>query len=628
MQVLPLDDNNLYLFNEGTHHFAYRLLGAHLVEQDGQHGVRFAVWAPAARAVSVIGSFNSWNGDKNPLTPVGNSGVWAGFVPAIGPGELYKYRIVTPSGAAVLKADPYAFQAELRPNTASIVCDLSGYHWQDSDWRAQQVARPLYDRPLLIYEVHLGSWRRKAGGKWLNYRELAHELADYAAGMGYTHIELLPLAEHPFDGSWGYQATGYYAVTSRYGTPHDFMYFVDYCHQKGLGVIIDWAPSHFCMDEHGLAAFDGTRLYEGDWWRRENRQWGTANFDLGRPQVVSYLIANAVFWFDVYHVDGLRVDAVANMLYLDYGRGHGEWQPNRYGDNCYLEGVAFLKKLNETIFHYFPYGLMIAEESTAWPLVSRPTYLGGLGFNFKWNMGWMNDVLKYMQLDPIFRKYHHYLLTFSLMYAFAENFILPFSHDEAVHGKKSLLDKMPGDYWQKFANLRLLYAYWLAHPGKKLLFMGSEFGQFSEWKYNDSLDWHLLGYDMHRKLHAFVSRLNWFYRQHRALWECDHVMQGFKWIDCCDSEQSVLVFLRQDQHGDFIIIACNFTPVVRCNYRIGAPAPGIYQEIFNSDEEVFGGSGQTNPPLTAEALPWHGEPYSLTVTLPPLAAIFLKPVPA
>lgn len=625
---LALDEEALYLFHEGSNYRSYQMLGAHEMRQGETAGVRFAVWAPNAREVRVVGNFNHWDGTSHVMDRIKESGIWTLFIPGIASGELYKYEIITSGGGRILKADPYAFRAELRPGTASIVYNLAGYDWHDEGWQRQKKEMTVYERPVLIYEVHLGSWQRGTDGQFLTYREMAEKLVDYVADMGYTHIEFMPLGEYPFDGSWGYQVTGYYAVTSRYGTPHDFMYLVDRCHSKGIGVIMDWAPGHFCKDDHGLRMFDGTPLYEYcDCQRAENAGWGTANFDLGRPEVLSFLISNALFWFEVYHIDGLRVDAVANMLYLDYGRETGQWSPNRYGGNGNLEGMSFLRKLNEAVFKYYPEAMMIAEESTAWPMVSWPTDVGGLGFNFKWNMGWMNDMLRYMSEQPIHRKWHHNLVTFSFMYAFSENFVLPLSHDEVVHGKKSLLDKMPGDYWQKFANLRAFYAYWMAHPGKKLLFMGGEFGQFIEWKYDNSLDWHLIDYPMHRMLQNYVRDLNKFYQAERPFWQIDFDWQGFEWIDCNDYNQSVISFIRKGREtGEFIIAVCNFTPVVRERYRIGVPAPGTYQEVFNSDRQQYGGSGVVNIlPLNTQDIEWHGRSVSLELTLPPLSTIYLKP---
>ncbi len=627
MFLSDLSNYDLYLYHEGTNFRSYCMLGAHLTQQDGFNGVRFAVWAPNAKEVRVVGDFNHWQGDKHVLQKSNQAGVWSIFVPGLKEGDLYKYEIHTHQNEILLKVDPYGFYAEHRPKTASVVFSLKGYKWQDEKWLKRKQLTPAYERPMLIYEVHLGSWRRKQNNKFYSYRELADQLVDYVVEMGYTHIELLPVVEHPYDGSWGYQATGYYAVTSRYGTPHDFMYFVDRCHQRGIGVILDWVPGHFCKDAHGLANFDGTTLYEHEnVMQSDNLEWGTANFDFGTPEVHSFLISNALFWFDVYHLDGLRVDAVAQMLYLNFAREDGQWIPNKYGGHENLEAVAFMKKLNETVFANYPHALMIAEESTEWALVTMPTYLDGLGYNYKWNMGWMNDILRYMETDPIYRKNCHHLLTFSFMYAFSENFILPLSHDEVVHHKKSLLNKMPGDYWQKFANLRLLYSYLIAHPGKKLLFMGGEFGQFIEWQYQESLDWHLLEYDMHSKLQHYFRAINHYYQKENALWECDHSWQGFEWIDPHDHSQSVVTFMRKGNNpADFIIVICNFTPVVRELYRIGVPQLGLYEEVFNSDLEAYGGSGQKNAAV-CQALdqPYHNQPYSLEIKIPPLATVFFK----
>ncbi|WP_144352515.1 1,4-alpha-glucan branching protein GlgB [Sporomusa termitida] len=628
MNTAWMSDQELFLFHEGTNYRSYNLLGAHVVNENGLAGVRFAVWAPHAQRVGIIGDFNNWDGSRHPLQKLSTCGIWGLFIAELKAGDIYKYEIVTAGGEILHKADPVAFSAELRPKTASTVAGLGRHVWQDEQWRAAKAKQSAYEQPLNIYEVDLGSWKLGADRQRLTYRELAPALAGYAVSMGYTHIELLPVAEHPFDGSWGYQATGYYAVTSRYGSPEDFMYFVDYCHQQGIGVILDWVPGHFCKDAHGLARFDGTALYEyADAGRSENRGWGTLNFDLGRPEVMSFLISNAIFWLDVYHIDGLRIDAVANILYLNYGKEEGEWAPNCHGGTENLEGIQFLRRLNEAIFASYPQALVIAEDSTVWPLVTKPTSVGGLGFNFKWNMGWMNDMLRYMELEPVHRQFQHNLLTFSFLYAFSENFVLPLSHDEVVHGKRSLLAKMPGDYWQKFANLRAFYAYMMAHPGKKLLFMGGEFGQFIEWNYQDSLDWHLLEYDMHAKLHNYVRNLNRFYLANPALWQNDQDWNGFSWIDCEDSRQSVLVFKRQGKKdSDWVIVVLNFTPVVRHGYRIGVPAADYYLEEFNSDNPVFGGSGQGNPgKLKPEPEPWQQQANSLVLTLPPLAAVYLKP---
>ncbi|AEG60815.1 1,4-alpha-glucan branching protein GlgB [Desulforamulus ruminis] len=617
---------DLYLFHQGNHFNIYQVFGAHRVEAEGASGVRFTLWAPNARDVRVVGNFNKWQGQAHCMKKIGQSGVWSLFIPGLKDEELYKYEIHTPRGEVYLKADPCGFFAESRPSTASKIFSLAGYPWQDGSWRQEQSACPVYERPVNIYEVHLGSWRRK-NGCFLSYRELAHQLVDYALGMGYTHIELLPVMEHPYDGSWGYQTTGYFAASSRYGNPHDFMYFVDQCHQKGLGVILDWVPGHFCRDSHGLINFDGTPLYEGpDSLRADNQQWGTRNFNFSQPEVISFLISNALFWLDLYHIDGLRVDAVAFMLYLNFGRGPGQWVPNVYGGRENLEAIAFMKKLNEVVFDRFPQALMIAEESTAWPRVTGPTYLGGLGYNYKWNMGWMNDILKYMEMDPVHRKWAHQQLTFSFMYTYSENFILPLSHDEVVHGKKSLINKMPGDYWQKFANLRTLYGYMMAHPGKKLLFMGGEFGQFLEWQEYQSLDWHLLDYDLHQKLHCYVRELNHFYQREKSLWQLDHHGEGFQWIDPHNNNQSIITFMRKARDlRDFTIILCNFTPVLREGYRIGVPQGVAYREVFNSDWEIYGGSGQNNGILRAEKISWHNQPFSLEMKIPPLAVVFLKP---
>lgn len=620
------NDFDLYLFHEGNHFHSYRVLGAHPCQEKGISGVRFSLWAPNAREVRLVGNFNHWQGHYHSMSKVLNSGVWSIFIPQLGEGQLYKYEIYTHDGEVLLKSDPYAFYSEKRPETASIVYSLEGYEWQDHKWQKKK-SEPFYDRPMSIFEVHLGSWKRKADGDCYTYRELAQELVDYVADMGFTHVELMPLAEHPFDGSWGYQSTGYYSVTSRYGTPQDFMYFVDCCHQKGIGVILDWVPGHFCRDAHGLRRFDGSPLFEyQDFLKGENFQWGTMNFDLGRPEVQSFLISNAIFWMEVFHIDGMRVDAVASMLYLDHAKEPGQWTANQYGGRENLEAISFLRKLNETVFRFFPHALMMAEESSDWPLVSSPTYLGGLGFNFKWNMGWMNDTLKYMELDPINRKWHHNLLTFSFWYAFSENFILPLSHDEVVHLKNSLLQKMPGDYWQKFANLRLLYGYMMAHPGKKLLFMGADIGQFIEWRYGTGLDWNILGYDMHSNLNRFLKDLNWFYRRENTLWEIDYSHEGFEWIDPHDNSQSIISFIRRGKNDkDFMVIICNFTPEVYENYRIGVPEYGEYGEVFNSDQGIYGGTGQwKNENIHSMKQPYHNKPFSLEIRVPPLSAVFIK----
>ena len=627
MQAGKLDAYSTYLYHQGNNSHSYMLFGAHLVSRDGTDGVRFAVWAPHAQKVSVVGAFNNWQPEVNPLnrSQFGN-GIWETFVPGLQSGATYKYAVAAADGRVLLKSDPYAVTAEVRPATASKVADL-GYSWQDGEWQRSRRDYDSYHAPMLIYEVHAGTWKRSENGRFLTYRELADQLVPYLLEEHYTHVEFLPLCEYPFDGSWGYQATGYFAVTSRYGTPQDFMYLVDKCHQHGLGVLLDWVPGHYCKDAHGLRYFDGEPVYEsGNPILAENREWDTMNFDYGRPEVQSFLISSAMFWLTEYHLDGLRIDAVANMLYLDYGKKAGEWQANKFGGRENLEAIAFLKKLNKALFAEHPQALVVAEESTAWPLVTKPVEVGGLGFNYKWNMGWMNDMLKYMSLDPVYRGGNHNLVTFSFYYAFSENFILPLSHDEVVHGKHSLLDKMPGDYWQKFANLRAFYGYWLAHPGKKLLFMGGEFGQFIEWKDDDSLDWHLLNYPQHAALHLYMRELAAYYGSHKEFWQVDDDWQGFAWICCDDYRNSVLAFIRQGREAeDQTLVLCNFTPVVREQYRIGTPAAGTYTEVFNSDAKIYGGSGVTcGDKLVTEPVPCHGREQSLVVTLPPLATVYLR----
>ena len=629
VKTSELSEFDLYLFHQGTNYHAYEMLGAHFVERDGRKGVRFAVWAPHAKSISVVGDFNEWDTRVNPMTRGRDGEIWEVFIPDIEEGAVYKYAIEPQwGGPRIMKADPYGFYAEKKPNTASRVYDLSKYEWKDGDWFEQKKKESSYERPMLTYEVHAGSWRRTKDGEYLSYRDLADQLIDYVKKMNYTHIEFMPLCEHPFDGSWGYQITGYYAVTSRFGTPDDFRYLVDKAHENGIAIIMDWVPGHFCKDEQGLRHFDGQTLYESDNEQlAENWEWGTTNFDYGRTEVQSFLISNAMFWFEEFHIDGLRIDAVANMLYLNYGRKDGEWTPNKYGDTGNLEAMDFLKKLNESIFKYHPQALMIAEESTAWPLISKPVYMGGMGFNYKWNMGWMNDMLKYMSLDPIYRKWNHDKVTFSFMYAFSENFVLPLSHDEVVHGKCSLISKMPGDYWQKFAGLRTFFAYWIAHPGKKLLFMGGEFGQFIEWNYDDSLDWHLpQQYPMHKKMLEYSRALNKFYCDHKALWQVDFDWNGFQWIDCNDNENSIVSFIRKaEDPSDYLVAVCNFTPEVRHGYRIGVPERGSYIEVFNSDDEAFGGSGVKNEgEIKTEDVKWHDRDQSIVLTIPPMATIYLR----
>ena len=629
MKTSTLSEFDLYLFHQGTNYHAQEMLGAHFIEQDGKKGVRFTVWAPNANAVSVVGEFNDWNIFIHPMNRIDDGEIWETFVEGLGEGELYKYAIEPQwGGPRIMKADPYGFYAEKKPQTASRIYDMNHYEWGDAAWLKRKEEESSYERPMLTYEVHAGSWRRTLEGEYLSYRDLADQLIGYVKDMNYTHIEFMPLCEHPYDGSWGYQATGYFAVTSRYGTPDDFRYLVDTAHQNGIGIIMDWVPGHFCKDEQGLRYFDGKNLYESDnEMRAENREWGTTNFDYGRTEVQSFLISNALFWFEEFHIDGLRIDAVANMLYLNYGRKDGEWQPNKYGDTGNLEAMDFLKKLNETIFKYHPNALMIAEESTAWPLISKPVYMGGMGFNYKWNMGWMNDMLSYMSLDPIYRKWNQDKITFSLMYAFSENFVLPLSHDEVVHGKCSLISKMPGDYWQKFAGLRGFFGYWIAHPGKKLLFMGGEFGHFIEWNFDDSMDWHLVEqYPMHTKMLAYSKALNKFYVDNKAFWQVDFDWNGFQWIDCNDNENSIISLIRRaEDRSDFIVCVHNFTPEVRHGYRIGVPTKGTYVEVFNSDEEAYGGSGVLNTgDIVSEDYAFHGREQSIVITVPPLASTFYR----
>ena len=630
MITATLSDFDIYLWSEGTHYRAYEKLGAHLTEQNGVAGTHFAVWAPNARAVSVLGDFNNWQPGVHPMHSVRSSGIWECFIPGVGQGALYKYAITSRlSNYSVEKADPYGFAAEIRPRTASKVWDLSGYKWNDQEWMARRGRVQALNAPLSIYEVHLGSWRRvpEEGNRWLTYREAADWLGDYLYDMGYTHVEFLPLMEHPLDASWGYQTVGYYAPTSRFGTPQDLMYLIDTLHQRGIGVLFDWVPAHFPRDQHGLGYFDGTHLYEhADPRQGEHPDWGTFIFNYGRREVSNFLIGNALFWLDKYHIDGLRVDAVASMLYLDYSRKEGEWTPNEFGGRENLQAIAFLRRLNERIYGEYPDVITIAEESTSWPQVSRPTYLGGLGFGYKWDMGWMHDTLDFMSHDPVHRKYHYNQLTFRLMYAFSENFVLPLSHDEVVHGKRSLLSKMPGDEWQKFANLRLLFGYMYAQPGKKLLFMGGEFGQWNEWNFDASLDWHLLQNPLHRGLQRWVRDLNTFYRGEPAMHVLDCDPAGFEWIDCCDAETSILSLLRKSRSpNDTLAIVCNFTPVPRHNYQIGVPQGGFWQEVLNSDAPLYGGSGQGNFGGTAAVpVPCHGRDYMLTITVPPLGLVAFK----
>jgi 1,4-alpha-glucan branching enzyme len=625
-----LTDYDLHLIGEGTHYRNYEKLGAHLATVNGIDGVHFGVWAPNAQRVSVVGDFNAWDGRCHPMRVRGSSGVWELFVPGLHEGDLYKFEIKGRWGDFLsVKADPYGFAFELRPKNAAIVYDISRYQWQDGEWMQARRSFDWLHAPISIYEVHLGSWMRvpEEGNRWLTYRELAPKLADYVSEMGYTHIELLPITEHPLDASWGYQTLGYFAPTSRFGPPADFMWFVDHLHQRGIGVLLDWTPAHFPRDAHGLAYFDGTPLYEyADPRKGEQRDWGSLVFDYGRNEVRNFLLGSALFWLDRYHLDGLRVDGVASMLYLDYSRPEGEWIPNVFGGRENLEAVDFLKTFNEVVHREHPGVLTIAEESTAWPAVSRPVYMGGLGFSLKWNMGWMNDTLAYISKDPIHRRYHHQNLTFSMLYAFSENFVLPLSHDEVVHGKRALLDKMPGDLWQRFANLRVFLTYCYTHPGKKLLFMGCDIGQWWEWDQDQSVQWHLLENEPHRRLQHMLRDLNHLYRREGALYDLEFDWQGFQWIDCSDFDNSVVSFLRLARNTeDFVVVVCNFTPVPRLGYHIGVPAGGAYREIFNSDSAFYGGSNVGNGAgLIAEARECHGRPFTLLVDVPPLGGVLLK----
>ena len=628
MNLSQLTEYDTFLFHQGTNCRAYEMLGAHLTEENGEKGVRFTVWAPNAKEVSVVGEFNHWDTRVNKMSRIDDGEIWKIFIPGIKEGDVYKYAIMPQHGGPhIMKADPYGYYAEVAPATASRVYDMNHYEWQDAEWQEKKKRTQSYGQPMLTYEVHLGSWRRTPEGNQLSYRDMAEQLVNYAKEMNYTHIEFMPLCEHPYEGSWGYQATGYYAATSRFGAPDDLRYLIDKAHQAGIGIIMDWVPGHFCKDDPGLRDFDGRNLYESDNPQRaDNAGWGTTNFDYGRTEVQSFLISNAIFWMDQYHIDGLRIDAVANMLYLDYGRQQGEWQANKYGGNGNLEAIDFLHKLNEAVFREYPQALMIAEESTSWPNISKPVYMGGMGFNYKWNMGWMNDTLSYFSLDPIYRKWHHDKITFSMMYAFSENFVLPLSHDEVVHGKCSLINKMPGDYWQKFAGLRAFFGYWMAHPGKKLLFQGGEFGQFVEWKWDTSLDWHLPEkYEMHTKMLEFSKNLNKFYVENKEFWQVDFDWGGFEWIDCDNADDSMLSSIRRADDGEFVIAICNFTPAVRHGARFGVPKAGVYEEVFNSDAAEFGGSNVLNEnDIPSQEVPWNNKAQSIQVTVPPLATIYLR----
>ena len=621
-----LIDFDLDLFSAGKHLHLYKILGAHQKTIDGIDGVLFATWAPNASRVSITGNFNNWDGRKHPMRSRGHSGVWELFIPGIESSSLYKFEIRNrDSGQILSKSDPYAQQLELRPRTASVIKSNDHFDWQDKEWLDDRNKHDWLHEPLSIYECHLGSWQRDENGEFLNYRELAHQLIDYIKETGFTHIELLPITEHPLDASWGYQTTGYFAPTRRFGTADDFRYFVDYCHQHNIGVILDWVPAHFPKDEHGLASYDGTTLYEHEDPRRgEHRDWGTLIYNYGRNEVKNFLIASAVFWLEEFHLDGLRVDAVASMLYLDYSREDGDWVPNQHGGNENLEAIEFMRELNSITHANFPGTMIMAEESTAWPQVTRPTNIGGLGFSMKWNMGWMHDTLNYFTNDPVHRRYHHHQLTFGLLYLFSENFVLPFSHDEVVHGKSSMLYKMPGDEWQRFANLRLLYTYMFTYPGKKLLFMGCEFAQGDEWNHDKALDWYVLDYPLHAGIKKLVGDLNKLYKDQPALHKYDFDPQGFDWIDCNDTDQSVLSYIRKTEN-ESIIILLNFTPVVRENYRIGVPENGQYEVIFNSDSDFYAGSNAGSATIiSSNNMAWMNQPASLAITLPPLAGLILK----
>jgi 1,4-alpha-glucan branching enzyme len=637
-----LTDYDLHLLGEGTHFEAFNKLGAHVIDHDGVSGVHFAVWAPNARRINVVGDFNGWNGRAHPMRVLEQSGYWEAFVPGLAQGANYKFEVIGADGRTVLKADPCARYFETPPRTASIVWDSGGYQWQDGTWMTDRAARDRWQRlPMSVYEVHLGSWQRAPDGRLHSYREMADRLVPYVKDMGFTHVELLPVMEHPFTGSWGYQVIGFFAPTSRFGTPEDFKHLVDAFHQAGVGVILDWVPGHFPKDQHGLARFDGTALYEhSDPRQGEHQDWGTLVFNYGRHEVRSFLLSNALFWLNEFHIDGLRVDAVASMLYLDYSRKAGEWVPNKYGGRENLDAIEFIKQLNILIERECPGAFVSAEESTSWPGVTRAVHLGGLGFTYKWNMGWMHDMLDYMKEDPVHRKWHHNKITFSMMYAYSEKFALPFSHDEVVHGKRSMLDKMPGDAWQKHANLRALYGYMFVHPGKKLMFMGAEIGQWREWNHDWQLDWEVLGDPRHAGLQRWVRDLNRVYAQEESLWDADFDPAGFSWIDCNDHEHSIIALKRRangeradrptgeqaNRPSPFTIAVVNFTPVVRRDYRLGVPTAGDYAELLNSDAEVYGGSNIGNQGhVTAEAIPAHGYERSLSLTVPPLGFLLLKP---
>lgn len=620
-----ISEENIKKFKKGQSYDSYKFMGSHITTYEKNKGVSFTVWAPNAKEVYLVGEFNNWNKKSHPMNNINNSGIWNIFIKDVIIGQAYKYNVIGCDNISRLKSDPYANYSQKRPETASIVYEDLNYKWEDSKWQKSKKDNNPNNKPLNIYEVNLGSWKRKWDGEYFSFKEL-HEMVDYVKDMGYTHIEIMPITEHPLDESWGYQTVGYYSVTSRHGTPDEFKAFVDKCHKSNIGVILDFAYSHFCKDEHGLYKFDGSSQYEySDPLKAENVGWGTAHFDLGKPEVNSFLISNVMYWFNEFHIDGIRVDAVSSMLYLDYDIG--QWKPNKYGGRENLEAIDFLKRFTEIIYRYVENPLIIAEESTSWPMVTGPTYSGALGFTYKWNMGWMNDTLKYMEMDPIYKKYHHDLITFSFMYAFSENFILPLSHDEVVHGKRSLLDKMPGDPWQKFANLRTLYAYYMIHPGKKLLFMGSEFAQGLEWRYAYGLEWELLEYEPHIKMQEYIKDLNHFYKNEKAMYEIDNSYEGFDFIDPHNNDQSIIVLMRKGKNPkDFVIAVINFTPVVYYDYKVGVPYPGTYQEVFNSDDKKYWGSNQVmkESELVAKNEKWHNKNYHINIKVPPLGAVFIK----
>ncbi len=630
IDIKNISEYDTYLFHNGSHYNAYKFMGAHLITEKRKRGVRFTTWAPKAKAINVVGDFNNWEVlEEYSLERITESGLWSSFIPSMREGQVYKYAITTEQNKIILKSDPYSIYSELRPNTASIITRDLKYRWKDRKWINSRNKTDIYKSPVNIYELHLGSWRTDENGEFLSYLELAKRLPEYVKSMGYTHVELMPIMEHPLDDSWGYQVVGYYSVTSRYGTRDEFKELINALHNEGIGVILDWVPGHFCKDNHGLYKYDGSVTYEyEELSKQENKGWGAANFDLGRPEVKSFLISNALYWLREFHIDGLRVDAVANILYLDYGREKGEWSPNKYGGRENLEAAEFIKGLNTAVFKEFSNILMIAEESTTWPMVTKPVDMGGLGFNFKWNMGWMNDVLKYVEIDPIYRKYHHNLINFAMMYHYTENFILPISHDEVVHGKKSLIDKMWGDYWNKFSGLRAFLGFMMTHPGKKTTFMGNEFAQFIEWRSYEQLEWKLIDeFPRHKQTQDFYKDLNNLYKTEKALWQLDYEHDGFKWIDADNKDQSIFIYCRMgEDKKDTLIVICNFTPKVYYDFKVGVPYLGEYYELFNSDASSYGGSGQVmDEVITASLQGWHKEKYSIKIKVPPMATLILKP---